>query len=231
MPVLTTHNHWTQSETSHKNKLLKSTAEIPIFNSNCLAVERMNGNVPAKKELSTFLKEDSLKLYCLLLPTIPFLYNKFPPTLLKSWIDASRMTKKPPETLTRELPSPSQVVLNLTLGMFLKLAYQMKRTSMRLAVLITISPNTVKTLLLTVSATHWALPTEVELIPTATAIARKREGTKPTELMTQTEISKERCPDRLREPLLISSPTLSTDASPAAWRTASTGMNDHYIDL
>ena len=54
------------------------------------------------------------------------------------------------------------------------------------------------------------------MIPTAIGTAKKKEETPPTESMTPTEILRTRCPNKSKEPLLISFLTLSTDASLAA---------------
>lgn len=196
-------------------------------------MERMNGIVNAEMDLSTYPNKDSHKPSCLPPPTIVFLYKQFKQTLLNKCSDASRITKRLRETLTREQLSLSQVTSILVALMCLRLASENTRTSKRTVARTSISHNTLKTLLLTANATLWALPTEVELTPTASATivnAKNTREIKQTRSKIQTEILSTKCPDKLKKLLLISFLTLSNNASRPVYTTWSTGRNenDHF---
>jgi hypothetical protein len=156
-----------------------------------------------------------------------------PPTLLRQPKDASRTTKKPRETSIRELPSVPTVPLNPTLGKSNNLATQNARTLRATDVASGTTINTLRTSVLTVNATQSPVPTEEELIPTATATVKPHASkliNKDQELMvlmTPIEILKTESPPKLRKPSLIFSLKSSTDALPAASRNALTGKNDH----
>jgi len=160
------------------------------INSEVVAKVPKIGTVPAKKVGSTFPKEESHKLFSMVLLRKPFLYNQLPPTLLRSPTVASRTTKKLQETLTRELPSHSPESLTQEPGMSNSNAKHSMRASMRAAVQIGTSSKDLRTLELTVNANPLKQAAEQDLTPTATAIANKMNVTDTTKLTTQTTILK-----------------------------------------
>ena len=170
-----------------------------------------------------FHKEESPRQFSMATPHNPFLFKQLTLPLLKLLPPASRATKKLRETLTREQPSHSLVTLNNTLGMCLNNALPTVKTSMNAVLLIGTSTNTLATLVLTANASPLTPMTEQDLTPTAIATAKETNAPRTTRLTTLMRILRTESPDRSRKPLQISFLILSTDASPAAYTTASTG--------
>ena len=158
----------------------------------------MNGIAHAMKDSSKFLSKDSPEQSLKQSATRPFLYRPFPPTLLRQPIDASRTTKRPRETSTREPTSITMVISDPTLGTSPNHAFPETRPSVKLAAKTLTTVKTPRTSVLTVNARQSLAPTEAESIPTAIVTASHAMTTKrlerPTELIMPIGILRTKLP-------------------------------------